>query len=100
MPHAKAYAFRTRMALGTLFVSIAFLLFLGALYLPFAFEPSTILYKFGLEKTMLRAGHVTGVAAAYLLLFQLTLSSRSKILDRIFAVNRLLTCLRRMRSEK
>jgi predicted ferric reductase len=71
-------------AIGT----IVFFLFLlaGALAIPFFFESPSIWYKFGIEKASLRAGKVLGMVAGLLLLIQLPLAGRLKLLDRIFSL--------------
>ncbi|NOQ46797.1 MAG: hypothetical protein GQ559_09030 [Desulfobulbaceae bacterium] len=57
--------------------------------IPFVFESQSILYKFGADKVMLRAGKVLGIAAGFLLFLQIVFSARLKILDQIFALDRL-----------
>ncbi|MCG8549727.1 MAG: ferric reductase-like transmembrane domain-containing protein [Desulfobacterales bacterium] len=44
-------------------------------------------YKFGVERAMLRAGKICGILAALLLLLQLLLTSRLKIINRFFALD-------------
>jgi len=85
-----------KLLLALLFVLIGLLLLLGALSIPLLFESFTIQYKFGLDKTLLRAAKMVGLAAAYFLLLQLVFSARIKILDRIFSINRLLSLHRIM----
>nr|WP_319394985.1 ferric reductase-like transmembrane domain-containing protein [uncultured Desulfobacter sp.] len=51
------------------------------------FESQTMFYKFGVERTMLRAGKICGILAALLLLFQLLLTSRLKVINRFFALD-------------
>jgi predicted ferric reductase len=58
----------------------------GALSLPFLYESSTMYYKFGFEKLLLRLGKMVGLAAALLLLLQLPLAGRLKTLDRLFSL--------------
>ena len=91
MPRAKVYSRFLRLFLGALLIFVGLLLLLGAISIPFLYESSTIKYRFGLDKTHLRAAQVLGVGAGYLLLFQLILSARLKGLDRVFSLNR---CLR------
>ena len=57
--------------------------------IPFWFESSTIHYKFGVDKTLLRTGKILGLLAGTLMLVQLVIAARSKFLDRIFTLNRL-----------
>ena len=70
-----------------------FLLFLivltGAVSIPFLFESQSILYKFGIDKIMLRTGKILGIVAVVLILIQILFSARLKMLDRIVALDRL-----------
>lgn len=71
-------------------LGILFLLVLaGAISIPFYFESSTILYKFGLNRNLLRMGHVMGLVGGCLLLLQIILSARLKFLDRISGLSQL-----------
>ena len=90
MPGIKSYGKSLRYFLGILSVVIGLLLLSGAISIPFIFESQTIRYKFGLDRKLLVAGQAMGVVAGFLLLFQLILSARLKILDRIFSINRLI----------
>jgi predicted ferric reductase len=83
------YPLRLRMFLALLLAAVALAVLLGALWIPFGFQSDTILYKFGLERTCLRTGQVIGMLVGCLMLFQLVLAGRLKILDRIFSINRL-----------
>ncbi len=74
---------RRLLAAGTILLLLALLA--GALSIPFVFESATMWYKFGLEKTSLRAGKVVGMAAGLLIMVQLPLAGRLKVLDRIFS---------------
>lgn len=58
----------------------------GLLTLPFFFESSTMYYKFGWDKILLRSGKMVGLAATFSLLLQLPLAGRLKWLDRIYAL--------------
>ena len=80
-----------KLLLKLLFVLIGLLLLLGALSIPLFFESFTVQYKFGLDRTLLRAAKMVGLAAGYFLLLQLVFSARIKILDRIFSINHLLS---------
>ncbi len=53
---------------------------------PFFWESSSILYKFGTDRVFLRAGQVLGVLAGFLVLFQLVLAARIRLLDRIYGL--------------
>ncbi len=74
---------------GTVCVLIVLLLLAGAISIPFMYESQSIRYKFGIDKTLLRTGKVLGMIAAVLLLLQLLLSARFKLLDKIFGLNKL-----------
>ena len=91
MPLAKVYSRFLRLFLSVLLISVGLLLLFGAASIPFLYESSTIKYKFGLDKTLLRVAQVLGVCTGYLLLLQLIFSARLKSLDRVFSLNR---CLR------
>ncbi len=80
---------KARLSLGVICGIAVCALLVGASSLTFVFETGSILYKLGTDKTLLRTGKVIGLIAAVLLLFQLILSARFKLLDRIFALNRL-----------
>ncbi|MFW6244185.1 MAG: hypothetical protein ACOC15_03520 [Desulfovibrionales bacterium] len=71
-----------RGVLGLLCLVLALLLLAGAGWIAFAYESSSMLYKFGWDKRLLRAGKVVGLAAATLVLLQLVLSARLRFLDR------------------
>lgn len=79
-----------RRVVGTVLIFVFLVILSGAVFIPFFFESSSILYKFGFDKTLLRSGKVIGLIAACLLLLQILLSARLKLLDRIFALNNLM----------
>lgn len=79
----------TRIVLGGAVVLVFLVVLAGAVAIPFRFESSSMLYKFGSEKAMLRAGKILGMIAGLLLLMQLLWSARIKFLDRIFGLNNL-----------
>ncbi len=74
---------------GGILLFLAALLFAGGFTVPFIFESPSILYKFGVDKWLLRTGKLLGIGAALLLFFQLPLAGRLKFLDRIFFLPRL-----------
>lgn len=78
-----------RACLGTLCVLAAFTLVAGAASIPFLYESHSIRYKLGIDKTFLRAGKVLATTAATLLLLQLFLSGRVKVLQRLFSPGQL-----------
>jgi len=61
----------------------------GALSIPFVYESQTLWYKTGIDKTMLRVGKIAGLLAAVLLLVQILLGVRGKILEQLFGVRSL-----------
>jgi len=83
------FSMKTRIALaGLLFVPGLFII-AGACMVPFYFESSSMFYKFGIDKALLRGGKIVGMLAVVLLMLQMLLASRSRILDRIFSLNRI-----------
>lgn len=58
----------------------------GAVSIPFLYESSTMYYKIGGDKLLLRFAKMIGLVAAVLLLVQLPLAGRLKRLDRIFSL--------------
>lgn len=78
-----------RILLGCLCAVLVSLLLIGAVSIPFVFESQSLRYKLGFDKTLLRTGQICGMLAASLLLLQLILSGRFKILDHIFGLNKL-----------
>lgn len=65
------------------------LLVAGAWSLPFLFESSSMRYRFGLAKTLLRLGKIAGISAALLLFSQAVLLSRFRLLERSFSLTQL-----------
>jgi len=91
MDSSVVFTMRIRIALGGMCIFLVSLIIVGAWTIPFFFESSSILYKFGIEKMFLRTGKVLGVTAAVLVFFQILLVSRLKFLDRIFSLNRIVS---------
>jgi len=79
----------TRVFLGTGIVVLAVLLLAGGWAIPFIFESSSILYKFGMEKIYLRSGKVIGITVALLIFFQVVLAFRLTIIEQVFSARRL-----------
>jgi hypothetical protein len=75
-----------RVVSGSTIALLALLLLTGGWVIPFQYESFTILYKFGFEKTLLRAGKMIGISLALLLFFQIVLASRFTFLEQIFSV--------------
>lgn len=86
---ANVWSPATRTVLGVVVVLVILVVLAGAVAIPFRFESSSMLYKFGSAKAMLRIGKVLGLVAGVLLLMQLLWSARIRVLDRIFGLNKL-----------
>ena len=80
---------KLRLMLGFLLCIIPLLAIAGAIAIPFYFESSSILYKFGFGRRLLRSGQVMGMIAGCLLLLQIMLGARLKCLDRVFGLSNL-----------
>ncbi|MEJ2655884.1 MAG: hypothetical protein P8012_01650, partial [Desulfobacterales bacterium] len=78
---------RLRIVLGGICILLVLLIIAGAWAIPFVFESPSILYKFGINKILLRSGQILGITVAVLVLFQVLFVSRLKFLDRIFSLN-------------
>lgn len=72
--------------LTTVFLGLVFL----AAWMPFVFESSSILYKFGMDRLLLRTGQICGNIAFLMLLAQLFLAARIRLLDRLAGLPRLM----------
>jgi len=79
---------------GFMLISVLLIILIGAAGIPFYFESSSILYQFGIKRTLLRSGQVIGLTAACLVILQSVLSTRIKFLDRIFALTNLMNAHR------
>ncbi|MBU4002482.1 MAG: ferric reductase-like transmembrane domain-containing protein [Proteobacteria bacterium] len=65
------------------------ILFLGGVAsIPYSFQSSSILYKFGTDRLLLRSGKIFGLMAFSLVLFQVASGTRLKFPDRIFSLNK------------
>ena len=70
-------------------MALIFLLVIaGAASIPFFFESSSILYKFGVDRVLLLTGQALGLVAGCLLLIQVILAARLKFLDRVLGLDR------------
>ncbi len=69
------------------FTLLSLAVFGGGIVIPYAYESQTIFYKFGAERAMLRAGKICGIMATLLLLFQLLLTSRLRVINRFLALD-------------
>jgi predicted ferric reductase len=85
----KILSHRLRLLFGSLIGILTILVLAGAVSIPFYFESTTILYKFGPDRQLLRSGQVLGMVAGCLLLLQIILGARLKFLDRVFGLGNL-----------
>jgi len=74
---------------GFMLVLAIMLVIVRAASIPFFFESSSILYKFGVDRILLLTGQVMGLVAGCLLLVQVILAARLKFLDRVLGLDRL-----------
>jgi predicted ferric reductase len=84
------YTRSVRLLWGACLTAVMALFLTGVIYVPFLFESQTLRYQFGLARNLLLTGQVMGTAAGFLLIIQIMLVCRSKYLDRVFSINRLL----------
>ncbi len=84
------FSSKARIIWGICLTAVAALLLIGAICVPFLFESQTLRYQLGIARSMLLTGHIMGTAAGFLLFIQMILICRSRFLDRVFAINRLL----------
>lgn len=66
------------------------LLLLGVLSIPFYYETTTLWYKFGLDKILLKGGQFIGLVALMLIYLQIVLSLRGPYLERVFGATDLM----------
>jgi ferric reductase like protein len=85
MASVKYFSSAKRLTLGSILVILAMLLLVAGWTVPYLFESSSILYKFGIQKVLLRSGKVVGITVTLLLFYQVLLASRFKLLERIFS---------------
>jgi predicted ferric reductase len=71
---------------GFFFVALA-----SAIGLPFVYESQTLWYKIGLDKTMLRAGQLSGMLALTLLFTQVLLAVGGSFLQKSFGLKNLMS---------
>lgn len=79
---------------GGLIVTALLLFTAGALSIPFFYESTTLWYKIGLDKTILRAGQVLGMLALVLIMIQIILAVRASLLVDVFGLAFLMRCHR------
>lgn len=90
MDSIKYFSPAKRLVLGLVLVILAMLLLVAGWTVPFQFESSSILYKFGIQKVLLRSGKIVGITVAVLLFYQILLVSHLKFMEQIFIQKRLL----------
>ncbi len=78
-----------KIVLGATLILFLFIVIISSWTIPFAFESSTMYYKFGVHKVLLRAGKIFGLTAFVLAWLQIILISRFRLLDRVFSHNQL-----------
>ncbi|WP_092219731.1 ferric reductase-like transmembrane domain-containing protein [Desulforhopalus singaporensis] len=64
--------------------------FAAAMTVPFVYETKTLWYKIGFDRTLLRAGQLCGLVTFLLLLVQVLLANRGRLLEQSFGVPKLL----------
>ena len=72
-------------------VCLFFLVLGSAIGLPFVYESQTLWYKIGLDKTMLRAGQLSGMLALTLLFTQVLLAVGGPFLQKAFGLKNLMS---------
>ncbi|MGW8195630.1 MAG: ferric reductase-like transmembrane domain-containing protein [Desulforhopalus sp.] len=85
---------RRRLFFGVLLWAALLLYTAAALLIPFTHETTTMWYKAGVDKTILRAGHMAGILALVLLFVQILLAARGKLLVEIFGMATVMRCHR------
>ncbi|MFH1215774.1 MAG: hypothetical protein V1706_04655 [Pseudomonadota bacterium] len=91
MEPVKSFSPAKRFTLSSFLVIMGMLLLIAGWTIPFQFESSSILYKFGMEKALLRGGKVVGITIALLVFYQILLASHLRLLERIVLQKSLLT---------
>lgn len=72
-------------------VGLFFLALASSIGLPFVYESQTLWYKIGLDKTMLRAGQLSGMLALTLLFTQVLLAVGGPFLQKAFGLKNLMS---------
>ena len=72
--------------IGTFLLALA-----SAIGLPFVYESQTLWYKIGLDKTMLRAGQLSGMLALTLLFTQVFLAVGGPFLEKTFGLKKIMS---------
>lgn len=86
MSSQKELSTTSRVVSGSIIILLALLLLIGGWIIPFQYESFSILYKFGIEKILLRVGKMIGISLALLVFFQIVLASRVTFFEQIFSV--------------
>jgi len=72
-------------------IGLFLLALVSAIGLPFVYESQTLWYKIGLDKTMLRAGQLSGMLALTLLFTQVLLAVGGSFLEKTFGLKNIMT---------
>lgn len=67
-------------------IAVVILFLSAAVSIAFVYESQTLWYKIGTDKVLLRAGQIAGLLGAVLLIFQVMLGGRGKLLEQAFGV--------------
>ncbi|MFW5735266.1 MAG: ferric reductase-like transmembrane domain-containing protein, partial [Oceanidesulfovibrio sp.] len=78
-------------AIAAAVIIVIALAIVAAAFIPVEHPSSSILYKFGWDRTLLLSGKIMGITIVCLLLVQLMLAARLSALDRIVPQNRLIS---------
>lgn len=91
MGSVKSFSPAKRFIFGSILVALVMLLLVTGWTIPFQFESFSVLYKFGVQKVLLRSGKVIGLTVVLLLFFQILLASHLKFLELIYSRKLLFT---------
>ena len=72
---------KSRRLSALIFAALAFFVLAAAASIPFFYESTTLWYKFGLDRILLRSGQVIGLVNLVFLALQILLVSRFSVLD-------------------
>lgn len=84
-PTSMYFSPSVRYLLGTVCVFIVLGLLAWAVYIPFAYQSTSIWYKIGVDRVLLRIGKVIGLLAATLLFLQVTFIAHLQFVESIFS---------------
>jgi predicted ferric reductase len=75
---------------GVLVVVLCTIFASMTLTIPFVYESQTLWYKVGIDRTLLLGGQLAGLLATVLLFVQILLGAKSKFLQRLFGIAKLM----------